>query len=386
MFDPLFQLLAKMLEYFYSTVPDYAFAIGGLTTVVLAVFWPLTIKSTRATMEMRRIQPLIKAAQEKYAGDREKMNTVVMDLYRDHGVNPMAGCLPMFVQMPVFIVLFRVVQGITRRFDTLGYSAGQISGAVQASINNEAHFPAPSEIPTQTFHPGWLNKTSDLYQSLIGQTEMRSFGLDLARTPLGALDSGIVTAIPYFLMVVLVAALSLFQTHQIQKRTQDEDSETSSQQQMIMRIVPWMTPFFSLSLPAGVVVYFIVSSIVRIIQQAYITRTLYSDETLTAPIETSAEQTKDSKKPGSGSDSKEEQPEKESSKDSESAASRHGSRRPNVSTKRSSRSGRIASKRVSDGTPKKSTKLRSTRRDANQEGKKPAKGWDRAKRTRAPEE
>lgn len=381
MFDPLFQLLAGALEWLYSLVPNYAFAIAGLTVLVLAVFWPLTMKSTRSMMAMRRVQPLVKAAQEKHAGDREATNAAVMALYSEHGINPMAGCLPVLVQMPVFIVLFRVVRDITRRFDTIGYSAGQISAAAKAIVDGSSSFPVPSEIPEQTFNPGWLDKSSAFYQSLIGKTEMRSFGVDLARTPLEVLGESVAAAIPYLIMVVVVAALSLYQQHQIQRRSSEDagSPETNSQQQMLMRIMPWMTPFFSLSLPAGVVVYFIVSSIFRILQQAYITRTIYRDESLTKPIEVPAGNKETSSNKGSkddketadatsGGNSKGKGERKGNT--SQVTNSKHGSRRPNVSRGRGSK---ISSKRVEGGSSKRSTRTRPT-------------GWDRAKRTRDSED
>lgn len=379
MFDPLFQLLAGALEWFYSLVPNYAFAIAGLTFVVLALFWPLTMKSTRSMMEMRRLQPLIKAAQEKHAGDREATNAAVMSLYSEHGVNPMAGCLPILAQMPVFIVLFRVVRDITRRFDSVGYAAGQIAGAAQAQLKGSQGFLAPSQIPEQTFNPGWLDKGSAIYQSLIGKTEMRSFGIDLARTPLEALNVGITSALPYMAMVVLVAGLSLFQQHQMTSRTANDESasETTSQQQMLMRIMPWMTPFFSLSLPAGVVVYFIVSSMFRIVQQAYITRTIYRDDALMKPLEVpegnkGSEAKKSEAKSGGEAEEKTADSTKTTSKKKSNSKgnggnSKHGSRRPNVSAKRVSK--RISSKRVQDGGKKRSSRTR-------------VSGWDRAKRTR----
>ncbi|KAG1648409.1 Sporulation initiation inhibitor protein Soj [Nymphon striatum] len=134
----------------------------------------------------------------------------------------------------------------------------------------------------RNFNPEYLSEDSDMYQALVKDNEMLFLGLDLARTPLEVVGDSIGSAIPYLLMVAVVAFLGWYQQRQIAGRS---SGEISSQQQMIMKIIPWMLPIFSFTMPAGLILYFIVSSLLRIVQQAYLTRAVYGDEELNAPIE-----------------------------------------------------------------------------------------------------
>ncbi|MFZ0665316.1 MAG: YidC/Oxa1 family membrane protein insertase, partial [Acidimicrobiales bacterium] len=111
-FHPLFWVFAQMLALFYSLIPNYIIAITLLTVLVMLLTAPLTIKSTKSMMEMQRVQPEFKKLQAKYKGDREKLNEEVMKLYREHGVSPVGGCLPLLLQMPFFICLYGVIKGL----------------------------------------------------------------------------------------------------------------------------------------------------------------------------------------------------------------------------------------------------------------------------------
>src|SRR5580704_7717061 len=111
-FHPLFWLFAQVLAFFYSLIPNYIVAITLLTVLVMILTAPLTVKSTKSMMEMQRIQPEFKKLQTKYKGDREKLNEEVMKLYREHGVSPVGGCLPLLLQMPFFVCLYGVIKGL----------------------------------------------------------------------------------------------------------------------------------------------------------------------------------------------------------------------------------------------------------------------------------
>ena len=124
MLDPIFNLLAGLLEWFYSLVPSYGFAIIALTTLVLIILSPLTYRSTKSMVSMRRLQPQVKRLQKKHKNDREQLNKEMMALYQEHNVSPLSGCLPILIQSPVFIVMFRVLRGITRRSSDAGFASG----------------------------------------------------------------------------------------------------------------------------------------------------------------------------------------------------------------------------------------------------------------------
>ena len=108
-----FDIIAKpflwLMNLFYSVIPNYGLAIIILTLLVKLVLWPLGQKSYKSMNEMKKIQPLMKEIREKYKDDKQRMNKEVMGLYRTYKVNPLGGCLPMVVQLPVFFALYRML-------------------------------------------------------------------------------------------------------------------------------------------------------------------------------------------------------------------------------------------------------------------------------------
>ena len=108
-----FDFIAKpcvwLMNLFYSVIPNYGVAIIILTMLVKLILWPLGTKSYKSMSEMKRLQPLMKDIREKYKNDKKKMNEEVMGLYRTYKINPLGGCLPMVVQLPVFFALYRML-------------------------------------------------------------------------------------------------------------------------------------------------------------------------------------------------------------------------------------------------------------------------------------
>jgi YidC/Oxa1 family membrane protein insertase len=109
----MFTVLAKpcvwIMNKLYSVIPNYGIAIIILTIFIKLVLWPLGSKSYKSMSEMKKIQPLMKEIREKYKNDKKKMNEEVMSLYRTYKINPLGGCLPMVVQLPVFFALYRML-------------------------------------------------------------------------------------------------------------------------------------------------------------------------------------------------------------------------------------------------------------------------------------
>ena len=108
-----FSVLAKpmlySLKFFYRYVGNYGIAIIIITVILKIIFFPLTHKSYKSMKEMGKLQPKMAALKEKYKNDKDAMNRAVMVLYRDHKVNPLGGCLPMVVQIPVFFSLYKAL-------------------------------------------------------------------------------------------------------------------------------------------------------------------------------------------------------------------------------------------------------------------------------------
>jgi YidC/Oxa1 family membrane protein insertase len=267
----VFQVLADALAFFYEIWPSYGGAIVLFTLAIMLILSPLAIKSTRSMIRMQRLQPEMKKLQAKYKDDREALNREMMAFYKANNVNPFSSCLPLLLQMPVFIVLYRVLHGLTK----MGSDG--------------------------TFDPAYLDHNSSLYQDLTTQDKMMSFGMDLSRSPLEALQDGFLGALPYVVLVAIVVVTSFVQQRQIQGR--NPSANMNPQQQMIGRIMPFIFIPISVSLPAGVVVYFAVSNLVRVGQQALVTKLEYSgkdDEGTRTPKVREAEATPKENPKGKG--------------------------------------------------------------------------------------
>lgn len=278
MFDPLFDVVTAVLAWFYSLWPSYGMAIGFLTLTAMIAVTPLTLKTTRNMLNMQQHMPEIKKLQGQYKGDRQAMNEATMAYYKEHGVNP-AGCLlPMLVQGPIFLVMYRVVDGLTRRTTEIGTQIGftsrRFADSASGGVAQYAETPiSRGELP---FDPDFLSRDSDFYARLSDNVEMVSWGVDLSRSASSAMAAGVVEALPYLLMMVIVLVTGLYQQRQIQGR--QNVAAANPQQQMIMKLIPYILPVISYGIPAAVVIYFIVSNVVRIAQQAYITRSFYRGE------------------------------------------------------------------------------------------------------------
>src|SRR5438552_58545 len=103
-------LLGAIMAYFYKVIPNYGVAIILLTLAMRVVLLPLGIKQIRSMQAMQTIQPKAKAIQQKYKGDRQRINEETMKLYKEYGVNPLGGCLPIVLQFPLLIALFAVLR------------------------------------------------------------------------------------------------------------------------------------------------------------------------------------------------------------------------------------------------------------------------------------
>ncbi|MEY2436625.1 MAG: YidC/Oxa1 family rane protein insertase [Acidimicrobiaceae bacterium] len=252
----MFGLIAQVLQFFYSLIPNYAIAIAMLTLAVMLILTPLTLKGTRSMMMMQIVQPELKKLQAQYKDDRQKLNEEMMKFYKENNINPLSGCLPLLVQMPVFLVLYRVLHGLTTIKDNVDVTVDGVTRHIDHG-----------------FVPDYLDKGSELFKSLVGKTEMKAFGIDLATSASNAVSKGIGHALPYLILVVGVCLTSIVQQKQISGR--NPAAQSNPQQQLLMKLGPIMITFFSLIVPAGLAVYFFVSNLYRVGQQELISRTIY---------------------------------------------------------------------------------------------------------------
>ncbi len=107
--DFLIKPLFHFLQYFYSMTGNYGWSIIILTMIIKVLFFPLSHKSFKSMKQMQKIQPEVKILQERYKNDRQMMSQEMMRIYKENKVNPLGGCLPMVLQIPVFIALYHVL-------------------------------------------------------------------------------------------------------------------------------------------------------------------------------------------------------------------------------------------------------------------------------------
>jgi YidC/Oxa1 family membrane protein insertase len=263
-----FELVANLLALIYAVVPNYAIAIIGLTLAIMIVVTPLTLKGTRSMMMMQQLQPQMKKIQTQYKDDRQKLNEELLKFYKENDISPLGGCLPLLVQMPVFIVLYQVLRGLTRRVSGMGFDMGWVSGQVGTGGS-------PTKAPAidRNFDPAFLNHKSKMYVDLSNTNTMQAFGMNLAESASQALKQGLVHALPYLFLILIVGVTGVIQQRQIQGRNPNQ--QVNPQQQMIMKIMPIFLPVISFTLPAGLVLYFAVSNLYRVGQQWFISRSVY---------------------------------------------------------------------------------------------------------------
>ena len=265
--DALFDGLAWLLAIYYTLGSSYGVAIMLFTLTVMLILTPLTFYTTRSMLRMQTLQPEVKKIQAKYQGDRQRMNEEMMRLYQANNVNPLGSCLPILAQLPVFFVLFRLIRGLTRRVSDLGTYVGWRLPFGENAV------PEP-DFPERTFNPEYLASDSELRIALENSTEMNFWGMDLSSSLTDAFRDSFSAAMPFLLLIVLIGVTSYVQQRQIAGR-RDPDTPINPQQQMIMKFMPWFLPIISVGFPAGLNLYFVSSNIVRVGQQAVITRRIY---------------------------------------------------------------------------------------------------------------
>ncbi|MDQ3985004.1 MAG: YidC/Oxa1 family membrane protein insertase [Actinomycetota bacterium] len=244
-----FEVFAAVLAWFYALVPSYGLAIILLTLAVRVLLLPLSIKSTRSMREMQVIQPEVKKLQKKYKNDRQKMNTELMALYKEHGVNPFGGCLPLLLQMPVFFALFYVVRS------PLKYLSENVT--LYADLDR-----ASTVLDTHRF----LGLRLDCSPAEAYAGDPSAVIADLACS-----SGGLLGALPYFLVILLMGATTYYQQRQMLSSRGQADPQ-AQQMQNIMKFMPIILVVFGFGFPMGVVLYWVTTNAWTIVQQRIMLR------------------------------------------------------------------------------------------------------------------
>lgn len=237
--------LGSLLAFLYDIVPSYGLAIVLLTIVVRLAMVPLTIKQNRSMQDMAKLQPELQKLRAKYKGERQKLNEETMKLFQEHGYNPYGGCLPTLLQFPVFFALYQVI-GLPSCGKTI--------------LKGKKKVCAAGYLGTK-----FLPHASALRKAIIAGNA--SFlGMNLSKGPLTAYkDAGLVHAIPYFVLVLLMFATTFFQ--QKQMTSIQNQSGAAPQAQAMLKVMPVMLGVFSLQFPVALTIYWVTSNIWTIVQQ-----------------------------------------------------------------------------------------------------------------------
>jgi len=241
LWNGLQEFLGTAISFFYDLIPNVGVAIILLTIAVGVVMFPLTLKQTRSMKAMQEIQPELKRLQKDLKGNKEELQKATMALYKEKGVNPAAGCLPLLLQMPIWFALFRVL----RQF------------AVAIADGPARYLPENSAL------------TEAVEKAATNNTPLNFLWMDMRITPSGAFQEGVVDALPYLITIFVVMGTAYWQQRQTMARSQ-KNGQDQAPGQAIMKIFPIFFGFISFTLPAGLVVYFAASQIFRIGQQALI--------------------------------------------------------------------------------------------------------------------
>ncbi|MDR0723078.1 MAG: membrane protein insertase YidC [Treponema sp.] len=220
---PLETVLKWILTFFYRIIPNYGVAILFLTLLVKVILFPLTKKGSEATLRMQVLSPKIKEIQTKYKDNPAKINAEMAELYKKEGYNPLAGCLPMLLQFPIFIAMYNL-------FNT--------------------HF----DLRGALFIPGWIPDLS-LPESI--------FSFAPFRLPL--LGWSDIRLLPF----IYVGSQLLYG-----KITQTPDQQGNAQMKMMLYIMPIVFFFILYDVPSGLLLYWIISNLLSLVQQVAINKYL----------------------------------------------------------------------------------------------------------------
>lgn len=253
MWDGILNACANGLHWLAQLVGDWGLAIIIVTLIIRILLFPIQRKQLKSSFQMQQVQPRMQEIQTLYAGDQVKMQEEMQKLYAETGFNPLSGCLPMLVQMPVFIILFQVLRN----------KIGQFESATE-------HVSFYNILPnlTQTVPDAWAE--------------------------------GIIYAIPYIICMVLFIGLSV--TPMILQMT--KNPQNRQQSMMMMGIMGIMFIWMSFISPAGVMLYWALSSGFALVQQLITQRKLKHEEeekeaatTVAKPVQVNVERRQKKKRP-----------------------------------------------------------------------------------------
>jgi YidC/Oxa1 family membrane protein insertase len=222
---------------------DWILAIVFLVVTLRVVLFPVFVKQIKSQRAMQALQPQVKVLQEKHKGDRETLQKEMMELYRKEKANPLMGCLPMFLQIPVFIGLFHVLRRLdpAKNPELYGWTEGQFASAVKATL-----FTAPI--------PGKFGSSTE----------------ELTR--LGVSNGTIVKVIAGVLVLIMMVTTYLTSRQMILKTGWAEDPQQKMIQRLMLYGIPLSLLVSGAIFPIGVIIYWVTNNLFTLGQQQWVLR------------------------------------------------------------------------------------------------------------------
>jgi YidC/Oxa1 family membrane protein insertase len=246
---PLYWVVSGLLVLFHSLWSPllgadsgwtWALSIVSLTVVIRIALIPLFVKQIKSSRQMQLLQPKVRELQKKYGHDREKLGQETMKLYKEHNANPLSSCLPLLLQMPIFLALFRVLDGAAN-----GIARGH-----------------------------WLEIHPELVSSLQNAT---IFGAPISATFMKAgFAAGITSTHVVTVVLILAMTATLFITQlQLMRKNMPPEALTgpfAQQQKMMLYLFPIIFAVGGINFPIGVLIYWLASNVWTMGQQFYVIR------------------------------------------------------------------------------------------------------------------
>jgi YidC/Oxa1 family membrane protein insertase len=248
-FNAFYTAIAHSITWIHSGLshifdPNSGWA-WGLSIVLLVVairilLFPLFVKQIKTQRKMMEIQPMVKELQKKYRGDRETLNQELMKLYREQNANPLGGCLPLLVQMPIFLALFRVLN----------------SFKPDARGNFESHYGIPASL------------VESAAKAKIFGAPISSAFRSSAHT-LSNLNAtvGVVRTVTLAMIILMSASTFLTQRQLMARNAASASTPMAQQQKILLYILPLFFAVFGLNFPVGVLLYWLTTNIWSMGQQ-----------------------------------------------------------------------------------------------------------------------
>jgi len=272
----------------YKILPSYALALILFTLLTRLILLPFSIKQQKSTVRMKIIQPKIIEIQSKYSNNREKMQQELEALYARENYNPMAGCTPMLIQFPILFGLIDVI------YKPLTHIARLSSEAIAPLLDMGVDMGILTnlkEYSAQITMVGAVQKDpsafSALSQELIDQCmsiDLHFLGLNLGEKPTFALN--------ILILIPILAGVTSFLTSWISMKATGNDSTGAGTMKTMMIIMPLMMAWFTLQVPSGVGIYWIISNLVMMIQSLILNK-IYNPTELAAKYVAEEEERKE---------------------------------------------------------------------------------------------